>query len=83
MTITNLTPLQLAQEAYLNIYKSEYGFKPGGIDPELWNDIDWLERQLYYLADEAERNRNWEPEPEPLGYFEELLANLKDADYDR
>jgi hypothetical protein len=75
---THLTPLQLAQEAYINVYKSEYGIKPRSIPDELWNDIEWLERQLQYLAQEAEVHEA----PAELGYFEELLANLEPSDYE-
>lgn len=81
--MTDLTPLELAQEAYINVYKSHYGIRPRLIADEQWNDIEWLDRQLQYLAEEAERERNWVPEPEPLSFFEELLTNFKEADYDR
>lgn len=74
---TELTPLQIAQEAYCNLYKDEYGVNPRNIDEALWNDLEWVERQIRYFYDEAEVA----PEPE-LGYFEELMASVKDSDYD-
>lgn len=75
---TRLTPLELAQEAYINVYKAEYGIKPRNISDELWNDIEWLQRELRYLAIEAEAHAA----PEELGYFEELLANFEPGDYE-
>jgi hypothetical protein len=73
-----LTPLEIAQEAYINIFKSEYGFKPRNIEPEFWNDLEWLSREIEYMCAEI-------PEPEvveELGFFEELLVNLQPQDYD-
>lgn len=74
----NLTPLQLAQEAYINIFKSEYGIKPRIFDESSWNDLEWLEQQIKFMCTERS-----EPEPKPeLGYFEELMSNIKDSDYE-
>lgn len=73
----HLTPLQIAQEAYINIFKSEYGFRPRNIEPEFWNDLEWLSRQIEYLCAECDAEV-----VEELGFFDELLVNLQPEDYD-
>lgn len=71
-----LTPLQIAQEAYINLFKAEYGVKPRNIDEKLWNDLAWVESQLSTFG-------NCElPEPVELGYFEEILESVKPEDFD-
>ena len=74
----HLTPLEIAQEAYINIFKAEYGIKPRNVEPEFWNDLEWLERQMEYMCAECIEHE----EPKELGFFEELLANLQPQDYD-
>ena len=74
----HLTPLQIAQECYINLFKSEYGFKPRINDSELWNDLEWLERQIANMSLDFQ---DAEVEKE-LSFFDELLANLQPEDYE-
>lgn len=49
--LPDLTPLQINQECYFNLYKSVYGFKPRGILTEdQWNDVDFLDGEIDKLA---------------------------------
>lgn len=74
----HLTPLQIAQECYINLFKSEYGVKPRIMDSELWNDIEWLERQIDTMCSEI----LGADDDKELGFFDELLVNLQPEDYD-
>lgn len=88
--MTTLTPLQIAQEAYVNVFKDRYGVRPRFVTEEQWNDIHWLTNELHCEADQ--RDWHWScakgtwvssTPVESLSYFEELLLNLEDSDYDR
>ena len=77
---TKLTPLQIAQEAYCNIFKDRFGIRPRFMTNEQWNDIDWLNRQMQYELDEQEWHGTGAGKE--LSYFEELLNNFTEADYE-
>ena len=68
----DLTPLRISQEAYWNLYKSEYGVSPRFVSEEHWNDLEWLNQEI--------RSFNTIPEAPETSYFEDLLVNLTKED---
>lgn len=52
MTDTDLTPLEIAQEAYCNIFKDVYGIRPRFMTTEQWNNIEWLNAEIKSLCEQ-------------------------------
>ncbi|CAB4141310.1 hypothetical protein UFOVP410_149 [uncultured Caudovirales phage] len=71
----NLSPLRLSQEAYWNLYKSEYGISPRFVTEEQWTNLEWLNAEIQSLI---------QPITEPIqsSYFEDLLSNFTKEDYE-
>ena len=52
MIIANdeLTPLEINQECYCNLYKDLYGVRPRHLTEEQWNSVEWLQSEIKFLS---------------------------------
>ena len=50
--VDDLTPLELHQECFINLYKDHYGVKPRFGTDEEWNSLDWLQEQINAILTE-------------------------------
>lgn len=50
-----LTPLEEAQSYYSDFYKELYDVRPRHATAEQWNSLEWLEKQIAALQEDAPR----------------------------
>jgi hypothetical protein len=53
-----LTPLEQAQSTYSDLHKDYYGFRPRGLDPIFWGDVDALNYAINSILDMVD-NYGW------------------------